>query len=206
MHDLLSECTENFGVAPRHISLWDRLTYLRIAKPHWLREDPSDKMLTYFENFSEVFTEGVVVWGHVIQANRILFEDGPDNAPGEVVYSLHDSAQATPEHLRRVAYSLGLLKHTEPENPELAPIAEYLTNQRIRVFGLRVPIKISRRVRCRISTTYFVRKHLPNRRLCSPLLPLVVNPRAPFVAVILPERYWPEEFAEWWTQSAVELK
>jgi hypothetical protein len=42
-------------------------------------------------------------------------------------------------------------------NPEFAPIAEYLANGRIRVFGLPVPKTLSPNRRCRISTTFFVR-------------------------------------------------
>lgn len=199
MSTAIDECIARFGSAPRRQSLWDRLTYFRIPRPAWLRENPSDGLTALFENLPSLFTEGTVVWGHIIQANSLLFEPGVDDCPGEFVYSLEDADRVDPEHLREVAHHLYSLKGTEPEDAELTPIAEYLTDESIRVFGLPVPRAISPNLRCRISTTFFVRKHLPLRRLCNPLLPIVVYPREPYVAMPLPARYWPQPLIVWWS-------
>jgi hypothetical protein len=115
------------------------------------------------------------------------------------VYSLFDPMSFDPVHLIKVAKRLSSLKGTQPTHPELLRIADYLTDEMIRVFGLEVPRTLSPELPCKISTTYFVRKHLPKRRLCHPLIPMVVNPVAPFVALPLPSRYWPTSFIEWWT-------
>lgn len=199
MPDVIHECIERFGPAPRHQSLWNKLTYFRIPKPLWLRANPSDGLTTLFDNLPTLFTEGRVVWGHVIQANSLMFEPGVFDCPGELVYSLDDAQRVDPDRLREVADQLYSLKGTEPEDPELASIAEYLTNELIRVFGLPVPRAISPNLRCRISTTFFVRKHLPLRRLCNSLLPIVVYPREPYVAMPLPARYWPQPLVDWWS-------
>ena len=200
MHDLITECARNLGTAPRDFSLWDRLTYLHVAKPLWLRTDPADGLTILFRHMPRLFREGTVVWGHIIQANQLMFQEGKDNCPGELVYTLADAREVEPEYLQQVARELYSLKGTEPDDQQLAPIAEYLTDELIRVFGLAVPPVVSPGIRCRISTTFFVRKHLPGQRLCTPLLPIVVNPRDPHVAMPLPERFWPEELAEWWSQ------
>ena len=63
--------------------MWDRLTYWRVPKPLWLRLSPSDNLTTLFRRMKRLFREGVVVWGHLIQANALLYEDGSDNCPGE---------------------------------------------------------------------------------------------------------------------------
>ncbi|HEX5445823.1 MAG TPA: hypothetical protein VFW87_18495 [Pirellulales bacterium] len=91
------------------------------------------------------------------------------------------------------------LKGSAPEDPELAPIATYLTDEMIRVFGLPVPKTISPNLPCRIFTTFFVRKHLPLRRLCTPLLPIVANPSEPYVAMPLPARFWPQPLVDGWS-------
>jgi hypothetical protein len=160
--------------------------------------DSSDQLTTLFRHANTLFTEGTVVWGQVIQANELMFEGGNDNCPGEVVYSLKDPQRADPEYLEHVALELYSLKGTEPNNPELAQIAEYLTDETIRVYGLPVPSVVSPLYQCQISTTFFVRKHLPGRRLLASLLPIIVNPRKPHVALPLPERYWPPELLDWW--------
>lgn len=200
MPNPIHECIENFGPAPRRQSRWDRLTYFRVPKPLWLRQRPSDGLNTLFENLPALFTAGTVVWGHIIQANSLLFQPGADDCPGELVYSLTDAQRVDPDYLGQVAHQLFSLKGTEPADPDLAPIAEYLTNEMIRVFGLAVPKTISANLPCRISTTFFVRKHLPLRRLCTPLLPIVVNPVEPYVAMPLPARYWPQSLIDWWSR------
>ncbi len=199
MLDYLQECRENFGEAPRTFSWWDRLTYLRVpSKPAWLKASPDDKIMTYFDYFADVMRDGKVVWGHVIQANYQMFEPGPNNCPGEMVYALDTDGSFLPATLRNVAIRLGELKGTDPEDSELAPIADYLTDEMIRVFGLKVPSQLSPRVRCRISTVYFIRKHLLEEMILQSLIPLVVLPQKPFVATVLPEQFWPDELVDWW--------
>lgn len=199
MQHLLRECIDQFGPAPREFSFWDRMTYLRVPKPSWLRQDPTDRLNILFKNLQTLFADGIVVWGHIVQANSLLFSNNSYNCPGEVVYSIPDRRHADPPRLEQVARKLFALKGTEPGDSNLAPIAEYLTDERIRVFGLRVPSHISPDLRCQISSTFFVRKHLPHRRLCAGFLPLIVNPVKPFVVMPLPEGYWPDALLEWWS-------
>lgn len=194
----IQECVQNFGEAPRELPLWDRLSYLRVSKPPWLRKNPADEMTTHFKHLKTLFVDGMVTWGHVIQANAQLFQDGPHDCPGELVYSIEDHNRADPAYLQRVAGELYRLKGTKPSDPELQPIAHYLTNEMIRVFGLPVPYAVSPSIKCRISTTFFVRKHLPGHRLCSTWLPIIVNPREPHTVTPLPEKYWPQELIERW--------
>ena len=198
LSDLLAKAQANFGQAPRTISNADLQGYLNVPSPQWLLQQPDDKMHVFFDHLSSVFNDGKIVWGHVIQANSSLFEAGPNDAPGELVYSLQDRDDCH-KILPLVARNLFSLKGTSPANPELAPIANYLTDQYIRVYGLPVPPCINPRLDCNISTAMFIRKHLPNNKLCRNLLPIVVREDTPMVAVPLPVRYWPDELVNWWT-------
>ena len=198
MQDWLHACNGNFGATPRELALWDRLTYLRVPKPLWLRLNPFDELRTLFRNLDTLFRDGIVVWGWVIQANCLLFDEGNDNCPGEILYSLDELNSVEHMNLEQLQHELADLKGTKPDDPELRQIAEYLTEETIRVFGLPVPSSISSKVRCRISTTLFIRKHLPKRVLWAPFLPVLVNRREPYVVMPLPERYWPDELVKWW--------
>ena len=199
----LSQCARNFGESPRESSLWERLTYWRVVRPDWLYQDPHDALETLFLNLRTLRRDGRVVWGYFIQANRLLYSPGGDDCPAEVVYSLDDSNPICPEELDEVAGELASLKHTMPADPELASIADYLTDERTRVYGKPVPRAISPRYSCQISTIYIVRKHLPKpgRFLRQPLLPIIVHPSAPQVALALPSRYWPASLVEWWSSG-----
>lgn len=195
---MIVEFANNFGATPRKFSLWDGLTYLRVARPEWLYQNPNDELETLFLTLSKLKRNGQVVWGHIVQANSQLFSPGRWDCPAEVVYSLHDPDTGL-EELSEIAGELYGMKGTEPDDPVLQVIADYLTNEMTRVYGLAVPASICQRYRCQITTTYVVRKHLPkpDRCLRRRFLPLVVHPTT-HVALPLPSRYWPKALIEWW--------
>lgn len=195
---ILLECRANFGAAPRSFSFWDRANYMKVSRPLWLLLSPRDQLQTLFRHRKSLLENGVVVWGQVVQANQLLFSPGKTDCPGELVYSLEEHRDARPDFLREVAAALFALKGTDPDDPEEQRVAEYLTNERIRVFGLPVPRSICPQKDCRMSTTLFTRRHLPAGRLCQGILPVIVNPAEPHIALPLPERYWPEDFLDKW--------
>lgn len=198
MQDIIEQCHRRFRAPPRRLPLLDRFSYLRIPQPEWLREDPSDALKILFDNLGTTYKHGRIVWGHLIQANNLMFEDGEVSCPGELLYSLDDNERADPQVMSGIARQLYALKGTSPSNAELLSIADYLADEMIRVYGLRVPPTISPDYRCRISTTYFYRQHLPGGRLMASMMPILVNPREPYVALPLPGRYWPESLLSWW--------
>lgn len=199
MQHLLDMCRVNFGAPGRWFSSQDRTTYLDIPKPIWWEE--SDSLDLFFRGFDNLLRDGVIVWGHVIQANYQLWEAGDENHPGEVVCSVGEHADMSPEELAEVAHRLGQLKGTEPTNRRERAIAYHLTNEYTRVFGLPVPGHLSSDHRCEISTVLFARHHLPNGMLARPLFPALVSPRHPRLATVVPSRYWPEELVAWWLEA-----
>jgi hypothetical protein len=106
-----------------------------------------------------------------------------------VVYSLQDDG-ATPKALRKVGRKLYALKGTTPHAAELEAYAKYLTNERIRAFGIPVPPSISPDLDCLTSTIFFVRKHLPVPYLANAYFPILVSPRDPKIVMVVPSRYW----------------
>ena len=196
MQNLLEQAREALGPAPRTFSPWLSLTYLRVPKPRWLT--PRDGLVDFFRGREQLLREGNVVWGHLIQANSKLFRPGKKDHPGEVVYPLNPNREVHLEELAEIAQRLFQLKGTSPSDRELAGLAKYLTNERIRVFGLRVPREVAPRTRCGISTVFFRRPHLPDRMLSCSFFPLVVSRQDPRLAAVVPSRYWPQELIESW--------
>ena len=127
MQKALNECRERFGPPGRTFSFWERLFYLRVKCRAGRDED--DDLNTFFRHKDRLLENGEVVWGHVVQANALLFSPGRDSA---------------------------------------------------------------------VSTIFFARHHLPQRRLCSPLLPIIVRLRSR-ASTPLPARYWSEKLVEWWS-------
>lgn len=169
---------------------------------HYKSEDPSwiegDRMGEHFTDFKELMENGEIIWGVVIQANSLLFSEGDDDCPGELVYSCEpgfDDLKALIEIKDKIAD----LKGTEPEDPRLNEIAFYLTDEMVRVFGLDVPESIAGSLKCKISTTFFMRKHFPDRVLSRGIMPILVYEKGENTyATVVPSDFWPEYFTDWW--------
>ncbi len=172
------------------------MVYLRSDKPVWCT--PKDKLSLYFAGRQRLLEEGAVIWGHVVQANRLLFSPGKVNCPGEVVYCLDFNRQGTLASLAPIAETLYKLKGEPQSSPELTTISEYLANERIRVFGLEVPAAISPDLPCAVSSIFFDRKHLPNGVLSQSFFPIIVSARDPRLGAIVPARYWPQPLLNLW--------
>jgi hypothetical protein len=200
MNRLLAQCVAAFGPPPRTFSWRDRMTYLRVRGPRIRLMLCGDALNGLFRNLGSLLAEGSVVWGHIVQANELLFEPGRRNLPAEFVFSLEDRRRVDPRYLSELAMALFDLKGTQPAEPALRPIADHLTDEYQRVFGMPVPASISPGLRCEISTTYVERKHLPGGRLIDGLLPLIVSPRQPRYVIPLPARYWPQELVALWSE------
>lgn len=196
----IKQCAQQLGPTPRNFSIWDRYTYLRVARPEWLYQSPQDKLETFFLNRVSLWKNGRVVWGHIVQANNQLFSPGRYDCPGEVVYSMESNDSIAVNDLASVASKIFELKHSKVRSPSTEPIAQHLENQMTRVFGMPVPDSMGPPKSLKISTVYFVRKHLPKPKRCleKGLMPLLVHPESPHVAMIVPSRYWPVPFQEWW--------
>lgn len=193
---MLQECQQRFGDAPRVFGDAEQ-RHLKVAFS-WLTRivSRSDGLCKPLAAQRAVFREGVIVWGHLIQANSGLFQPGHQDLPGELVYCL-ESRDISPEELGQVAANLAALKGTQPTSSDLRHIADYLTDEMIRVFGLPVSPTLSQQA-CLISTIQLVRHHLPNQMLVDNVLPIVVSPQSPHYAFVLPAVYWAEGLLHRW--------
>ncbi|WP_146404029.1 hypothetical protein [Planctomycetes bacterium CA13] len=173
----------------------------------WLFFIPLCKLLKNSRQ-REIFRKGKVVWAHIIQVNDTLFtqslsggagDQDDDDAPGELVFSLDTSGRCTPETLMPIADKIGMLRGQNLSDPELKRIGDYLEAETVRAFGWNVPKQFTPRLPCFISTTMFMRKHLPSRCLQQSFLPIVVSHKSPHYAMPLPERFWAPDLIAWWT-------
>ena len=196
--DPLSAIAAELGPAPRRCGPWERRTRYRLDRPAWLRSGDGDRLNLLFEHAADLWRNGAVTWGHLVQANNTLFEPGRGDAPGELVFSTADPAAVRPGALADVARAVADLKGTRPDDTVRRALADHLTDEMTRAFGLEVPSGLGALLPCRLSTVLFVRRHLPGGRLACPLVPVVVRKKAPNVAAVVPRQFWPPAFAAWW--------
>src|SRR5688572_4711207 len=111
-------CRRALGSPPRRFGFWDRRRYLDVPTPKWAK---GDRLMTFFQNQRQVLEEGRVTWGHVVQANSMLFEPGPHDCPAAVVYACDPARPLGLEELGAIAGSMfDELKDNERPDPEVA--------------------------------------------------------------------------------------
>lgn len=191
---LLQQCRAKFGPATRRIQNKRLARRLHIPLPEWIDQD--EDLQLFFREYGKVLNEGYVTWGHTVQANGLLYQPGEENCPGEVLYCKDAEANIPPEKLQKLASSLYQLKGTNPDHQGLRPIAEHLTNEHTRVFGLNVPVRSNHSFA--LSTVFFDRSYLPERMLTASLYPVVVSTSGSGVVVPLPFEFWPEALLLWY--------
>jgi hypothetical protein len=85
--EVLNQARRNFGPTPRQFG-WLRRIALRLPRPRWFRQGeafPALEQILTQQN--ELWHNGEIVWGAVLQATDALFEKGIDDLPAVVLYS-----------------------------------------------------------------------------------------------------------------------
>lgn len=180
---------------PHRPGLLERL-YLRVSPPGWCRKDD---LMAVFRDRGKLLREGHVVPAVLVQANALLFERGADDAPANVIYTTDADAEQPVAHMLEVARKLFSLKNTKPEDADEARFARMVSYELGRDFRVTVPERLSGGLDLTYTTIMVHRRHLPAGRLAAPYFPLVIHPESR-AALILPARYWPDDFLEEWVQ------
>lgn len=199
--ELLQACRNNFGQAPRNFGLWTKWTYLHVPRPDWLQRNRLDTIDPLFREMPEIYRNGNVVWGATVQANALMFEPGPDSCPGAVVFDPNPDADTDPDELLELGPCLHHLRDETPDDPAAAAIGEVLDAEFERPFGWKVPPTLAPNGDVRLSTIFFVRKHIPGGVLRGRFFPLVVLPKPPYRPMMLPSRYWPKLLLHYWARE-----
>lgn len=201
LHELnghLEAIRETLGPAPRSFPFLEMWGYLRIKRPRWawFRDD----IRQIFWNRTSLLRKGRIVWGHIVQANAMLFSPGELDAPAAVVYCTQDRRVIDLAELSQIASQLFDLKGKPQfaDEQDRQAFSDRLADEMSRPYGLRVPKSISPRIPCAMSTIFIARKHLPGGYLKKPLLPLLVATTPPHVTMVVPDKYWPKPLFTFW--------
>lgn len=174
--------------------------YLQVY-PDWLTEQ--DELYRQIKAMSNLYKKGKVVWGALIQANKLMFDinEPTANCPGEVIFD--PTGQTDVDTLRQMAHQLFLLKNSSPTEPDQQAYAQHLKNEKTRVFNMLFPKSIAP-LNLRMSTTWFWRLHLPNGALSLGYFPILVCEEGNGEVMVLPSYFWPIKFKNDWIDAAVE--
>ena len=198
--DMLTYIEQQLGATPRKFSIFDRMSWLKLHEPSWNWAD--DDIRYTIENWNDIFKNGRLAWAHIIQVNKLMFAAGDTNCPGEIVVWCDKSEIFDLSILAEIAHNLYELKGHSEElvNVDEKFFAQYLENQKIRVYGLKVPTSLSRGVNARVSTIFFQRKHIPGRKITYSFFPVLYLQRPTMAVAMVPYKFWPENLYKHWLE------
>ncbi len=197
----LFQISENLGEAPRKLNFIDKLTWFKMDFPEWDWKNDDIKNSINFRN--KAFIHGKLTWGMIIQVNTLMFEDSNDNCPGDILIwksSIEKFDHTVFKSIAKTIYNLKGKSHAI-NNTDEKKFALHLEDELIRQYGLKVPYQISRGLELLVSTVYFQRRHIPERKIMGSLFPILYLEEDPMVAIIVPAKFWPEEFIEVWKEE-----
>jgi hypothetical protein len=194
MNTILGECRTCFGDPPRSLSLVEKLRFrIRPSLGLRLRYDP---LLRIYDDQNKLRDRGRVVWGHLVQANSLLFGPGRNDCPANVIYEPASSNENGHAFLAPIARSVYALKGRRYDDEDLDDCARWVTNELLRMVDAPLPAQLSQGRTILFSTLVVHRKHLPAGYLSCSFFPLIINPAETPSVMILPSEYWPVGVAE----------
>jgi len=138
----------------------------------------------------------------VVQANSELYEDGLEDNPAGVIYSLHSGADGRPDVLAEAAETLGQMKGGSGFSPDHQAVADLLAAETKAVLRFDLPIDLSGGLPCILTAMMVMRKFMPSGRLDAPLFPIIAAPQITESVMLLPSMYWDPEFVQrFWSEE-----
>lgn len=184
--------------SPKRSKGWFKPSPLAFPEPPWLEKQ--DQVGLAHQAIDAIWKHGVVVWGAVVRANRLLFDEGTEDYPGLVIFATvvpDDQALAILPELNR---RLGELGDESFPNPGWTRREtewwEDLNDDMSFHKNFALPPEWQEPgAAFKGSSVIFHRGHLPGGRIGSRILPLLVDPVTGFTQMI-PCSYWPDGLAE----------
>lgn len=179
------------------------LKRLHLPRPAWMHE--REPMSQIYPQKEKLLKKGKVVYGHIVQANTLLFGWFPPmDYPATLVYSADPYVDAHPEVLRELAEQLYSYKNRPQASvpAEWQEIARVITDEYDRSsFTITMDYE-GEPVTFRVVPLMVFRKLLPRRKLCGSLLPVLTAEGCGSV-LILHRKYWPRTFRDMWTMGII---
>lgn len=191
----LFACRAALGQPPRQLGVE------RFRPPPFLKTAPNNYLWEIYRQQESLFRQGLVVWGHIVQANNNLFKAGPYDHPASIIYSTDSRFDDQPHALESMAASLFAVKGKRHPDPEMAEFSRVLADEHDPAPRLPVPRSLTGGYAVFHTAIIVVRQHLPQGYLTHSLFPLLIEAQLTTAAIIVPCRFWPPGLVAMWSGS-----
>ncbi len=201
---MLHDTRRKFGGPPRRLD-GDAIRGIRTSPPDFLHTNPNDALWLQYRQRHAIFTHGEVVWGQVVQANNVLYDDAqPHDAPAAYIYSLDEFFEDDVMALAEIADTLYAIKGEATDNPATQRFADMLGNEYERQLLLQVPYDLTDGRDVYYTCGVIPRGYLPVPQLAAPLFPLVIVPGKTEATWVLPSMWWSQELIDMWIDAVTD--
>ncbi|MCM8531565.1 MAG: suppressor of fused domain protein [Lentisphaeraceae bacterium] len=221
--NLNRECASKYVEAPEESSATDRITFYQTAinstrdtfaksrgcmgffekrkfkpkPPMWIKV-LGGGLRDIYRDCELLRTEGQIVWGHIIQANELLFDpSAKQNCPAAALYSLDPYYDGNLEELEFIAGSLFDLKGVET-SANLQKFSDILADERTTQMKLKIPHELTGGRDVFYTSIMVHRNQLPVPFLAASAFPLLVHKNRTHSTMILPSKYWSNDMVGYW--------
>ena len=156
------------------------------------------------EAYENLLCEGRVVWGSLVQANVGIFQPGVNDLPATYIFSTEDYFKNNPNHLLEISNRIFKLKGAISGDTLIDATAERITDEYKDSCGYPIPYRLTEGHDVYMSSVFLFRSYLPERRLTSRILPLLVNVPHNGLALPLPLNFWSDQMIEWISSGAAQ--
>lgn len=196
----IQQTRQNFGKPPRTFSS-EVAREIMVLPPAFMHENKKDKFWKQYNEFKAIFAYGSVVWASMIQANAILFQEHPADAPAAYLYSLDPYFDHNPDQLEEIAGNLADTKGRHGYDREVQRFADMLADEFERQLRLPIPKVLTSGHDVVYTCGVIARRHLPLPFLAAGLFPLIVLPGKTDANWVLPSRWWADGLLQFWFEA-----
>jgi len=192
MRAWMDHVASQLGAAPRNVDV----SHFLGTRPAFLLNG-NDDLRAIFTHAERIVREGVLGAAHVYIANNILWTPGVNPAPGGAIYTLDRSMWNEEFLMGRTAKQLHEIREGK-DTRHFPQLNGYLKDDLARVFHQRLPAQLTADYPFYATTLLFFPQHLPGNCLARSFVPVLVDPKPPHAALIVPARFWGNDARAWW--------
>ncbi|MDD7184340.1 MAG: hypothetical protein SPE43_01235 [Ruminococcus sp.] len=179
---------------------------MKLPRPSWLNE--KDDLRFIYTEQETLFTKGRICYASLIQANSILFKFLPQwDCPATIIYSTSPEVEENPDILSEIAHTIFYYKNKPSEEipVQYREFARVITDEldRSSYYGEISDFLEKKTIDAGFTSLMIFRKHLPKRKLCGRIMPLIASPENCKSVMVLPKQYWSEDFTKMWIQGII---
>lgn len=160
----------------------------KLPRPSWLGKD--DELNLLFNDTEKLFSEGIICYGSIVQANTLLFSRKElSDCPASFIFSTDEIMEDKADILSGLAHNIFLYKdnYDYPVPDDIKGVIDAVRDEYDRSsFSFRISAPDAEIF---FVTTIVFRTHIPMYVLKGSIVPMLIAPDRK-TAIILPMYYW----------------